>query len=360
QFNELGINFSTDINDKLRIGIQLAARDLGDTGNDKVMIDWAYADYRWRDWLGLRVGKIKLPHGFYNKSRDIDLLRTNILLPQSVYSDSFREPLTSLKGVGGYGEIPLKALGNISYQVLFGTMNIDRDSTVAKAVEVRGGLKVERFDVKNIYAWAAIWETPLEGCRIGISRLHHRLETHTTLTGDLIISIPFPPYTLIAAEKGEAVTIDSPDLNFIVYSFEYTWKNLVLATEYFRSDLTLITRITGLEPSERKINSDGFYGSAVYRFSNWFEAGFYYSAFYNNRNDRDGTRTPYDPTFRAFQKDTALSLRFDLNDHWIFKLEGHLINGASSLFPQDNLNENGVPGFHKNWALLAAKMTFGF
>jgi len=30
QFNELGINFSDDLTDRLRIGIQLAARDLGE------------------------------------------------------------------------------------------------------------------------------------------------------------------------------------------------------------------------------------------------------------------------------------------------------------------------------------------
>ena len=82
QFNELGINFAADLTDRLRLGIQLAARDLGDMDNDKVVIDWAYADYRWRDWLGIRVGKMRLPLGFYNKTRDLDMLRTFIFLPQ--------------------------------------------------------------------------------------------------------------------------------------------------------------------------------------------------------------------------------------------------------------------------------------
>ena len=54
EFNELGINFSTWLSADLRAGIQLFARDLGTIGNDEITIDWAYADYHWRDWLGLR------------------------------------------------------------------------------------------------------------------------------------------------------------------------------------------------------------------------------------------------------------------------------------------------------------------
>jgi hypothetical protein len=102
QFNELGINFAADLTDRLRLGIQLAARDLGDIGNDQVMIDWAYADYRWQDWLGIRAGRIKVPVGLYNTSRDIDLLRTFILLPQGIYNESFRDLLTSMKGISAY------------------------------------------------------------------------------------------------------------------------------------------------------------------------------------------------------------------------------------------------------------------
>ncbi|MCU0287474.1 MAG: hypothetical protein MUF15_13905, partial [Acidobacteria bacterium] len=90
-FNELGLNFTSQLTDRIHIGIQFAARDFGDKGNDKVVIDWAFADYTWHNWLGLRLGKTKLPIGFYSKTRDIDMLHTFTLLPQGVYFDSFRE-----------------------------------------------------------------------------------------------------------------------------------------------------------------------------------------------------------------------------------------------------------------------------
>ncbi|MCP5048552.1 MAG: hypothetical protein GY940_15390, partial [bacterium] len=111
---------------------------------------------------------------------------------------------------------------------------------------------------------------------------------------------------------------------------------------------------------ERVSKSDGFYGSAGYRLCDWFELGVYYSAYYRNRDDRDGTKTPYDPPFNAFHKDTSLSFRFDLNPQWTFKLEGHLLNGTGLANVQDNLDDEGVLQLEKKWALLAAKMTFSF
>ncbi len=133
-----------------------------------------------------------------------------------------------------------------------------------------------------------------------------------------------------------------------------------MAAEYSRKDHMIISRISGLDPTERKTRSDSFYGSAAYRFSDLFEAGIYYSVFYRNRDDRDGTKKPYDPVFNAYQKDACLSLRFDLNKHWIFKLEGHLLDGTALCFPQDNMNAGGVPEFDRKWFLAAAKMTFTF
>jgi hypothetical protein len=57
-----------------------------------------------------------------------------------------------------------------------------------------------------------------------------------------------------------------------------------------------------------------------------------------------------------YQKDTALTLRFDPKDWWTFKIEGHYIRGTGLL--QDNpdnpsQNDNG-------WWMLDLKTTFSF
>jgi len=44
------MNFNISPIDKLRVGIQLFSRDIGDTDNNRIDLDWAFADYRWRDY----------------------------------------------------------------------------------------------------------------------------------------------------------------------------------------------------------------------------------------------------------------------------------------------------------------------
>ena len=62
EFTELGINFSKEF-EKLRVGLQLLSRDMGEFGNNEIKLDWAMGDYHLRDYLGFRVGKVKIPLG---------------------------------------------------------------------------------------------------------------------------------------------------------------------------------------------------------------------------------------------------------------------------------------------------------
>jgi hypothetical protein len=357
-FNELGINFSTGLTNKLRLGIQFAARDLGDTGNDKVLIDWAYADFCWRDWLGIRIGKIKQTVGFYNRTRDIDMLRTFIFLPQGIYSENYRDAAASAKGISLYGEIPLNLMGNISYQVLIGTTEIDNNGSTAKSAREFGISEIEKFDVDNLYSGSIIWESPLKGLRLGATLVDTKINVYGRLSEDIIIPVDFPPYSLIVARRGDPLTASIPKTTISTYSAEYTWKNLVLAAECQIMDQDMTVNLPNLEPLEIRLNSLSYYGSASYRFADWFEPGVYYMEFYKDRNDKNGTR--FTPPYSAYQKDACACLRFDLNPHWIVKLEGHLLNGVALCFPQDNLNAAGAVEYDKKWALFAAKMTFCF
>jgi len=97
-FTEAAITLSARPMDRLRVGIQFLGRNFGDAGNDQVVIDWAYGDYRWKDQLGFLAGKVKLPFGLYNEGRDVDMLRTSIFLPQSVYNEKQRDFILAYEG----------------------------------------------------------------------------------------------------------------------------------------------------------------------------------------------------------------------------------------------------------------------
>jgi len=116
QISEIGLTFNIPVSEKLRIGAQLLSSDLGQDGNNEVTLDWAYGDYRMTDWLGLRAGKIKLPVGMYNETRDSDFLRTMAFLPQSVYDEMQRSFMVAGLGVGTYGNVPAGKFGDFDYQ----------------------------------------------------------------------------------------------------------------------------------------------------------------------------------------------------------------------------------------------------
>jgi signal transduction histidine kinase len=48
----------------------------------------------------------------------------------------------------------------------------------------------------------------------------------------MTVPLPVPPYTKTIAEQGTPVITDTPDYLKTVYSFEYTWKDLILSAEY--------------------------------------------------------------------------------------------------------------------------------
>ncbi|MCP4221574.1 MAG: hypothetical protein GY765_43520, partial [bacterium] len=343
QFNELGINFSTEITEKLRIGFQAAARDLGDLGNYRPTINWAYADYQLKDWLGFRAGLIKLPLGLYNKTRDMDMLRTSILLPQGIYNENYRDTATAIKGISLYGNVSLKRLGDMSYQVLFGTMNVLTGSGTTKAVAAGSGAKVEEYDVGRVYCGAIIWETPLAGLQVGISHEKIPLTVYSILQQDIVVPISYPPFTRTIATKGAPMVIELPSFLQTVGSLEYIGRNFILAAEYCRIKQRMEIHFPGEAPIPRDRDVEAYYGSASYRFYDWFEAGLCYSVLNQYLIDSQAGTRPFVLPYHRYQKDAYLSLRFDLNSHWIFKVEGHLMNGSGGCFAADNLNDDGVP-----------------
>ena len=339
EYNEVGINFSKELTEQLRLGIQLFSRDIGDAGNNKVTIDWAYGDYRVKDWLGFRAGRIKLPLGLYNETRDIDLLRTNIVMPQSIYPDLLRDTVIAANGGSLYGTIDLSSAGTLEYQAIAGQVNIDNDSGFEKYFEHRTGSVVTGDSDSDItYSGALRWNTPLEGLIIGVSALQSTVDTP--------MDADFGTFSFSGNTESENT--------FYTASIEYTWGNLVIATEYQRYEADSIVSASGFGTVlENSVTSEGYYLSASYRFTDLFSLGAYYSVFYEDKNDKDGNNL--DVKSDAWEKDFALSLRFDINEYMIFKIEGHMVNGTARVIRADDNS-----GTDENFTYGVAKVTFSF
>ncbi len=151
-----------------------------------------YGDYRFSDNMGLRLGRVKVPFGLYNKYRDIDMLRTTVLLPATVYMEDYRQFITAFNGGSIYGNIPLHK-GDIELELAFGGSDMDADSGIIKDIFARFNAAYEARltaglppavkaaglgfahagdpnrggSTNNGYAAKILWNTPIEGLKIG-------------------------------------------------------------------------------------------------------------------------------------------------------------------------------------------------
>jgi hypothetical protein len=335
ELNEVGINFTKLLGDRLRLGMQLFSRDLGPIGDYRAKLDWFYLDYRLADWLGLRAGRVKLPFGLYNDINDIDAARVPILLPQGIYAARTRDLLLAQTGFELYGYRPMGAAGGLDYRFYFGTIFID--------VPAASALQIRDIGAPYVVGGRLMWDSPLEGLRAGGSVQALRID-----------------FTLPAPGMPNGVeTAKLPAVQW-VGSLEYTKHDLLIAAEYSR----WATKIESATPALARgwTTSERFYVMASRRLTPWLTPGAYYSALFpdtgkyslfNHGNDaHQGHREDY-------QHDVALTLRFDLTAHWLLKLEGHFMRGTADL--ETALND-GTPlkALTRDWGSLLAKTTAYF
>jgi hypothetical protein len=322
EFTEAGINFTKSFDDQLSAGLQLFARDLGPTGSYTAMFDWLYLDYRWKDWLGLRAGRVKLPHGLYNDTSDIDAAQPVVLLPQAVYPATNRNFLLAQTGFELYGYYSLGSAGALDYHVYAGTLYL--------SIPDSNGLHIEALDVPYVAGGRLLWETPVDGLRVGASALTGKIEG---------------AYTAAAMPDPMSVPFDVQSTGWLA-STEYLRKGLLLAAEYGRS----IGRST-VGPTTMRATAEQAYGLAGYRWRSWLQTTAYYSVYHPDVRQRSGRE--------HHQYDAAAAVRFDVSPHWIVKLETHFVQGTAALSSQLN---DGKPlsALVNDWWLLAAKTTVYF
>ncbi|MGD9548124.1 MAG: hypothetical protein AB7V45_11360 [Candidatus Krumholzibacteriia bacterium] len=376
EFHETGLIITAVPRDRLRVGIQLMGRNFGDTGNDQVVLDWAFGDYRWKDELGLRAGKIKMPYGLYNEGRDVDLLRTTVFLPQSVYDERMRDFMLAYEGAAAYGSATLGGAGDLDYHLFGGTLNVadpshgfwgesyaeaarEIEPEIARLAEQDLGLEPGSAEATFafirdpevtfpwIYGGSVTWNPPVPGLRLGASAMQGRFNYR----GEVIYDIALvDPVAHKAHLSSFSLDIDQTLRVDRIYS---------LSAEYLAGSWQFVAELGGTKIEGRK--DAGYYVQTGYRFGKVVSAAATWSQYWADTEDREGKI--YEarglPAYYAWQHDGTLSLRLDLTSHWLLKIEHHFLNGTAMAEYLGVARELEAPS-SRRWGMLAAKTTFHF
>ena len=340
-FNEFAVNFGANPIDRLHVGAQLFASTLGKFGKDKVQLDWGYGEYQvptGSDLVDVSVlaGRVKMSHGLYNDYRDLDMTRTSVFLPTSVYSVPFRDVALAVNGVGvNLGFHPEK-VGNFQLYAYLGGQNFEKDGAIADAFISLGGGQfsgVESITVRRVDGINLTWETPLEGLKLkGSIEQANELKINTYATaaiGGAVVNIPIPALL--------------PNYYSSIFGFEYQMGNLTLASEYSLAQAKIIVDASAVGGGENvsELNTQGLYGTASYRFLQHFEGML--GATWDHENTGANTVASRTAGYIA-------ALRWDVTDHWLVKAE----------FQRNKGTKLASSGTEEYWNLFALKTTFDF
>jgi hypothetical protein len=329
-----GVNVSTKLHEKVRVGMQLYARNVGQFGNGHPEVDWAYVDYSAKPWLGIRAGKVKTTLGLINDTQDMEFLHTWALLPQAVYPLDLRSVMIAHTGADVYGRVGLKKAGSLAYTAYGGVMPDDKRGGYRYGLEDIGLTVLGDID-KAGGGYDLRWTLPIDGMQFGFS--------HFMSSGEMNFRSATAPIPLHL----DLTTWDSQS----VYA-DYQKDNWHFSGEWRRQYIELV--VTPSAAPTAPIDNRSWFLSGAYRIAKPVEVGAYYSRFVANTSlpaslDSNHVSGP------------ALTARFDVMRYMSVKVEGHFMDGyGDPAQPHGFYVRNNTTGFKERTNMLVVRTAFAF
>jgi hypothetical protein len=320
-FTDFGVNISTQLTDKFRVGAQIYDRNLGNLGNWHPQLDWAMGDYKFTDWFGVRAGKVKTVLGLFNDTQDMEFLHIWAILPQSMYALDLRASTIAHTGGDVYGTMRLKKFGDLSYTGYAGTRSFDKYGGYVYGL-TPAGINLTSLPSKHIGADLR-WNNLIPGLLFGASYLH-------VPTSGVKATIQVAPSVIFPFGLKD-------NDNTAAYYVAYNMHNLTLDGEYRREILIGSSRVGPIPASGFNEDQRAWYVSAAYSISKRLELGAYHSRFYPLYDQDHAPAANH-------MFDTVAAAKINLAGRWDLKIEGHFMDGYGTpysfrgFYPQDNLS----------------------
>ncbi|MGA2118874.1 MAG: hypothetical protein ABSH56_29500 [Bryobacteraceae bacterium] len=296
KWDDGSLSVTSAVTDKFRVGAQVHSWALGELGRNNVELDWAYGDYKFNSWFGIRAGQVKTPFGLYNEVQDVDAVTPWALLPQSVYPSDMRSFTLSHLGGVLYGDIGLgKRAGTLSWSA-FGGRKAQRQNE--GFVMTMASMGISLGDCTGTIEGADVrWKAPVDGLQIGAAFSNTDLSApHASMS-----SWPVP--------------LSSNDQQRKLYS-EYEKGKVTLSAEWTSGPDTMAL---GLATIHEPVRS--WYTMASYHLTNKLTAGSYYS------HERLFPQGGSGSNPANYLQDVTASTRYDFNRFFYAKLEAHYMDG---------------------------------
>jgi hypothetical protein len=308
-FTDGGVNISMRVTDRFRVGAQVYGRNIGELSNGRIELDWALGDYRFKDWLGVRGGKVKTVLGLYNDTQDMEFLHTWAILPQSVYPADLRA--SSIAHVGGdlYGDISLGRHGTVSYTAYGGSRPDDPRGGYRYGL-VDAGIDLTRAIKGYSYGGDVRWAPPISGLLVGTSL------SNASADGEGLMAGPYGKMPFSFATERDRI---------LQPYVEFQRGPARLVSEYRRYQGVQGLYNGGRRFMESSYDSRSWYVSGAWRFNRHLELGSYYSSFISN------WPTPHELPSNHIT-DRVITARVDITKFWLVKVEGHFMDGFGNPF----------------------------
>ena len=308
-----GLQISSEVSESMKVVAQLLGR--GTNSNFDAIVEWAYADWEFTDWLSLRAGKIKQPVYLVNDYVEVGFAYPWIRPPVEVYY--LNNPLNTVNGAELLLAFPVGP-GTLSFQPYIGSNRDDIPNSQGQAY----------FEAENIVGIDVKYSG--RGYTVHASTFQCDVKTFGGLAG---VPTAFGPVDIDLNGKGEC-EVTSAGLTFDA-------ANVVVYAEWQeRTTTDTLSRPFG--------DQDAWYATLGYRIGKWLPHLTYATIDGKASTVEPGAVCPAGMTCTtnppamnfpvAIQSSVTAGLRYEVNDSAALKFEYAVVDVEND--PQELADAN--------------------
>ena len=337
---EMGINSSYRLTPALRVAGQAVYLNGGNRYPEGVRLDYLFVDWELQssfDWrVNLHLGRYKNYHWLYSTTRDVPHTRSSIVLPQSVYFDTFRDVALGSDGAALIVESN-NDWGDWQVHWSYGTSPISNEQTRNLLTSTAQGKLEQEFDHQFTFS-----------LQPALSNLHLGA---TFLDSDFV-------YT---ANDTEMFISGEATVQRFMLQFKYLTEQWEFSSELMREKVLF-----------KGLLFDGFFNKAIAE-GGYFQSRYHIDAdlslmaridvFDRDREDRSGSNIVRlsggtVPGYFGYADQLTIGVQWDLKRNWRLQFEYHKVKGTGRLAPV--LSPNTQFNKQAYWDIFAVQLMYWF